>query len=188
MTSGTPQRIDIVEALTLCDAATAGPWLCAVLPTSIGTCWRVWPVSLGDVPPKHGATCLYDDNTSLNPHKEGEQERNARFISAARTLLPQALKELAEARARLSRIDTYSGSVCEGQSDATNPHGPVEYNEADGVPMCADCWQDALDYMASLPDCAKCSGTGNLGEDEDAYSCDACEGTGKIDAAREGGA
>jgi hypothetical protein len=60
---------------------TATPWVSKKVRTSIGYCYRVGAQSIVDQ--DHGGLCLYDDRTSLNPHKDGEQEANAEFIVRA---------------------------------------------------------------------------------------------------------
>lgn len=73
---------------------TPGPWTMRTVSTSAGVCHRVYPEAWGD-PPSHGAICLYDDQTSLNPHPDGEQIANARLIAAAPEML-EALEELVD--------------------------------------------------------------------------------------------
>ena len=75
---------------------TKGPW---VVRFSIGhngliRVWRVGPADIADS--SHGGIVLYDDATSLNPHADGEQEANARLISAAPDMY-EALKLVWEA-------------------------------------------------------------------------------------------
>ena len=50
-------------------------------------------------------------------------------------------EELHALRARMARIDDYRGSVCES-STKDDPCGPVEYSDAEGVPLCAECYAD----------------------------------------------
>ena len=75
--------IDLKAAQALCDAATPGPW--HVDHDGMGGDW-VCIDSMGrNVVP------------SINAHDTGDSE----FIAEARTLLPQALAEIAELRAAL---------------------------------------------------------------------------------------
>ena len=57
---------------------TPGEWVFAESPTQIGKCYQVGAQQIVDG--GHGGACLYDDSTSLNPHKEGEQKANAALI------------------------------------------------------------------------------------------------------------
>jgi len=61
--------------------ATARPWVVKRIPTSAGQCFKVGSPEM--VEASHGGICLYDDSTSLNPHKAGEQEANAALIVRA---------------------------------------------------------------------------------------------------------
>ena len=83
---------------------TPGPWRTVEVPTSIGTCHRIFPLAWGDEPPTHGGICVYDDRTSLNPHADGEQAANARLIAAAPDLL-DALETM------LRRCDWYGSAI-----------------------------------------------------------------------------
>lgn len=60
---------------------TATPWMFRAVPTSSGMCFKVGPEEI--IYSDHGGVHLYDDHTSLNPHKAGEQKANAEFIVRA---------------------------------------------------------------------------------------------------------
>ncbi len=60
---------------------TATPWILKKKKTACGYCYVIMSSELIDR--DHGGICLYDDNTSLNPHAPGEQEANAAFIVEA---------------------------------------------------------------------------------------------------------
>ncbi len=60
---------------------TKTPWEVKRVATSMGYCYKVGSPDMANGP--YGAICLYDDNTTLNPHSEGVQEANADFIVKA---------------------------------------------------------------------------------------------------------
>lgn len=60
---------------------THGPWEIIRHKTQIGECFRVGNKAV--MTEGHGGCLLYNDSTSLNPHRPGEQEANATLISAA---------------------------------------------------------------------------------------------------------
>ena len=90
---------DVLEGL---EGFTPGPWRTVEVPTSIGTCHRIFPLAWGEEPPTHGGICAYDDRTSLNPHAGGEQLANARLIARA----PELVEEIRRLREAL--LDTLS--------------------------------------------------------------------------------
>ncbi len=49
---------------------------------------------------------------------------------------------------RLDRIDAFAGERCEASGCRPDPCGPVEYHDVEGVPLCAECWQECLDEAA----------------------------------------
>ncbi len=64
---------------------TPGPWIIKTHKTSIGNCFRVHPDH--EKYREHGGACLYNDQTSLNPHSDGEQKANARLIAVSPEML-----------------------------------------------------------------------------------------------------
>ena len=75
----------------------------------------------------------------------GRSAKSARAATLAevRALLEVYRRGMADARvdsdavARLKRIDAHAGRKCEGD---TAECGPVEYVDAEDVPLCAACW------------------------------------------------
>lgn len=53
-----------------------------------------------------------------------------------------------EAEGRLERIDAHAGQTCEAQGHSIDPCGPVEYEDAEGVPLCAECWGELCEEAA----------------------------------------
>lgn len=51
----------------------------------------------------------------------------------------QDARELAQLRARMERIEAYRGAVCES-STPEDWCGPVEYSDAYGIYLCAECY------------------------------------------------
>lgn len=94
---------------------------------------------------------------------------------AARSLLGRFqigdLRVLVQVGERMRRIELYPGERCESSTDAC-PCGPVEYHDAEGVPLCADCYDTLQAEWESLPICAACGGS-----DED---CPTCDGLGRV--------
>lgn len=82
------------------------------------------------------------------------------------------LRALLLAGERLRRIEDYPGERCESSSESC-PCGPVEYHDAEGVPLCAECWDALEQEWFSKPICPVCQGA-----DED---CVTCGGLGRID-------
>jgi hypothetical protein len=46
---------------------------------------------------------------------------------------------------RCARIDAFAGERCEASGCRHDPCGPVEYHDVEGVPLCAECWQECVD-------------------------------------------
>lgn len=84
-----------------------------------------------------------------------------------------ALRALAQAGERLQRMLIYTAYKCEGSTDA-DPHDPVEYSDADGVPLCGDCYAEMIAEFRTWPVCPACRGI--PGETE----CERCEGDGRV--------
>jgi hypothetical protein len=49
---------------------------------------------------------------------------------------------------RCARIDAFAGERCEASGCRPDPCGPVEYHDVEGVPLCAECWQECVDDAA----------------------------------------
>lgn len=64
---------------------TPGPFIVKEARTSCGRCYHVHPDD--EKYENHGGACLYDDDSSLNPHSHGEQAANAHLMAAAPELL-----------------------------------------------------------------------------------------------------
>ncbi len=78
---------------------TPTPWISGCVKTSIGRCFKIGAEKIIDC--GHGAMCLYDDETSLNPLSHDEIEANAAFIVRAvnnHDALVEALGGLLEAQ------------------------------------------------------------------------------------------
>jgi len=63
------------------EKATARPWTSKRVKTSIGYCFKIG--SLEQVSGDYGAICLYDDQTSHNPRKNGQAEADTALIVKA---------------------------------------------------------------------------------------------------------
>lgn len=128
----TDEQID--EALRLCDAATPGPWSPSVWIETDGNEWRATGPCHEENAHEHGS----------EPGRPDEQaaQRDAAFIARARTLLPQALRELKAARAELAKsADILNGFICV-------EHGQVI---ADQEWCCPFCGELCLKLVAGEP-------------------------------------
>lgn len=85
---------------------TPGPWSVICAPTQIGVCWKVGPAAI--IAGSHGAICLYDDYTTLNPLGSDAIEANARLIAASPDLL-RGLQNLANLLEHIVKAANDSG-------------------------------------------------------------------------------
>lgn len=84
-----------------------------------------------------------------------------------------ALRALVVAGERLQRRLLYPSERCEFATE-NNPHDPVEYSDAEGTPMCADCYADMMATFRTWPICPECHGIPKETE------CERCEGQGRV--------
>lgn len=84
------------------------------------------------------------------------------------------VRALVQAGERLQRILLYPSERCEFATDK-DPHDPVEYSDADGVPMCGECYAEAVAHWKTLPVCPVCHGI--PGDVE----CERCEGRWRVE-------
>lgn len=85
-----------------------------------------------------------------------------------------ALRALVQAGERLQRMLLFPYERCEYSTEAS-PHDPVEYSDAEGVPLCGACHADAEAYWLTLPICPACHGI--PGE----TVCERCGGQGRVE-------
>ena len=78
---------------------------------------------------------------------DGQRVTNAQHV-ALRERLARAEAALRETQERLDRIDAFAGERCEASGCRPDPCGPVEYHDVEGVPLCAECWQECVEEAA----------------------------------------
>ena len=82
------------------------PYAVVEKPTSIGRCYVVDDADKVGRP--HGGVCLYDDDTSLNPHGDGEQKARAAFIVRACNTFHKALEALKAVERRMAHFTEHA--------------------------------------------------------------------------------
>ena len=94
----------------LMDGVTPGPWQSETVRTACGVCHKVgpWPHEWRAVKTTHA--CIYDD---YPPSDAGtsDMQANARFIAAARSLVPALAAERDAMRAVLTKIAALKGGA-----------------------------------------------------------------------------
>ena len=78
------------------------PWIVKKIETTCGHCYKIGPQDI--VEASHGAICLYDDNTSLNPHGEAVIQATAEFICRACNCHDELIAALKQAELSTAQI------------------------------------------------------------------------------------
>lgn len=86
------------------------------------------------------------ENRALEAIAEANEHDGMRVAAESRAARAEAA--LRDAQERLDRIDAFAGERCEASGCRPDPCGPVEYHDVEGVPLCAECWQECVEEDA----------------------------------------